>query len=141
MNMKLPGLFLFLLLLAPGLADARAKKVDDYHWTGVERIIAIGDLHGDYARYIEVMQSAGLINKSGKWIGGNTHFVQTGDITDRGADSRKIIDHLVKLAKQAKRKGGYVHLGSLNGSETSMDILLTFTRFTSPFPSRHRKRR
>ena len=107
--MKLSTIVLLLLLLAPGLSEAKAKKVDDYHWTGVERVIAIGDLHGDYGRYIDVMESAGLINKSGKWIGGKTHLVQTGDITDRGADSRKIIDHLVKLAKQAKKKGGYVH--------------------------------
>ena len=62
--------FALLLLLAPGLADAKAKKIDDYHWTGVERVVAIGDLHGDYDQYIFVMQSAGLINKGGKWIGG-----------------------------------------------------------------------
>ena len=67
------------MLLAPGLADAKAKKTDDYHWTGVERVIAIGDLHGDYERYIDVMESAGLIDKKGKWSGGQTHLVQTGD--------------------------------------------------------------
>ena len=94
--MKLIAALITLLLLAPGLSEAKAKKIDDYHWTGVERIIAIGDLHGDYERYIDVMQSAGLIDKKGKWVGGDTHLVQTGDITDRGPDSRKIIDHLVK---------------------------------------------
>jgi len=119
--MKLSTIVLLLLLLAPGLSEAKAKKVDDYHWTGVERVIAIGDLHGDYGRYIDVMESAGLINKSGKWIGGKTHLVQTGDITDRGADSRKIIDHLVKLAKQAKKKGGYVHL--LIGNHETMNVV------------------
>ena len=113
--------FVLLLLLAPGLADAKAKKIDDYHWTGVERVVAIGDLHGDYDQYIFVMQSAGLINKGGKWIGGETHLVQTGDITDRGADSRKIIDHLVKLAKQAKKKGGYIHL--LIGNHEAMNVV------------------
>jgi len=119
--MKLSALILFLLLLAPDLASGKAKKVDDYHWTGVERIVAIGDLHGDYGQYIKVMQSAGLLDKSGKWSGGKTHLVQTGDITDRGADSRKIIDHLVKLAKQAKKKGGYVHL--LVGNHESMNVI------------------
>ena len=118
--MKLSSVFLLLLLLVPGLAFAKAKKVDDYHWTGVERIVAIGDLHGDYARYIDVMQSAGLIDKKGKWIGGKTHLVQTGDIPDRGADTRKIIDHIVKLARQAKKKGGYVHL--LIGNHEAMNV-------------------
>ena len=30
-KMKFSYLFLFLMLLAPGLADAKAKKIDDYH--------------------------------------------------------------------------------------------------------------
>lgn len=119
--MRVTAIVFFLILLVPGLANAKAKKVDDYHWTGVERVIAIGDLHGDYGQYIKVMQSAGLINNRGKWIGGDTHLVQTGDITDRGDDSRKIIDHLVKLSKQARKKGGYVHL--LIGNHESMNVM------------------
>jgi len=111
------------------VAAAKAKKVDNYHWTGVDRVVAIGDLHGDYGQYIEVMKSAGLINNSGKWIGGETHLVQTGDITDRGADSRKIIDHLVKLSKQAKKKGGYVHL--LIGNHETMNVIGDL-RYVSP---------
>jgi Calcineurin-like phosphoesterase len=112
--------FLLLFLLVSGLAMAKAKKLDDYHWTGVERVIAIGDLHGDHAQYLNVMRSGGLLDKQGKWSGGKTHLVQTGDITDRGADSRKIIDHLVRLAKQAKKKGGYVHL--LIGNHEAMNV-------------------
>ena len=121
MKFSLHVLVLFLALLAHGPVDANAKKIDDYHWTGVDRVVAIADLHGDYGQYIEVMKSAGLIDKSGKWSGGQTHLVQTGDITDRGADSRKIIDHLVKLSKQAKKKGGYVHL--LIGNHETMNVV------------------
>lgn len=115
---------LFLLtvsLLVPGVLFAKASKVDDYHWTGVERVVAIGDLHGDYQQYLKVMQSAGLVDKKGKWIGGETHLVQTGDVTDRGDDSRDIIDHLVKLSKQAKKKGGYVHM--LIGNHEAMNMI------------------
>ena len=134
--------FLLLTLLGSGLACAKAKKLDDYHWTGVERIIAIGDLHGDYHQYLNVMRSAGLIDKKDKWSGGKTHLVQTGDITDRGDDSRKIIDHLVKLAKQAKKKGGYVHL--LIGNHESMNVTgdlryVTQGEFTA-FKSRNSER-
>jgi len=119
--MKYPLLTLTVILLLPGFAQAKAKKLDDYHWTGVERVIAIGDLHGDYGQYLNVMKSAGLINEKGKWSGGNTHLVQTGDITDRGDDSRKIIDHIVKLAKQARKKGGYIHL--LIGNHETMNVV------------------
>jgi hypothetical protein len=119
--MKFPLSILSVLLLLPGVIQAKAKKLDDYHWTGVERVVAIGDLHGDYEQYTKVMQSAGLIDKKGKWSGGNTHLVQTGDITDRGDDSRKIIDHIVKLAKQAKKKGGYIHM--LIGNHETMNVI------------------
>ena len=120
-NMRLSCYVLTLLLVVANPVYGKAKKIDDYHWSGVERVVAIGDLHGDYGQYINVMQSAGLIDKGGKWSGGKTHLVQTGDITDRGDDSRKIIDHLVKLKKQAKKKGGYVHL--LIGNHETMNVV------------------
>jgi hypothetical protein len=119
--MKYFQTLLLALLLTSGLAEAKARKIDDYHWTGVDRVVAIGDLHGDYAQYVNVMKSAGLINKKGKWAGGKTHLVQTGDITDRGPDSRKIIDHLVNLAKQARKKGGYIHM--LIGNHEAMNVV------------------
>ena len=119
--MKISSLIFVLVLLFSDPALAKAKKVDDYHWTGVERVVAFSDLHGDYEQYLNVMTSAGLINKKGKWSGGKTHLVQTGDITDRGADSRKIIDHLVRLSTQAKRKGGYIHM--LIGNHEAMNVI------------------
>ena len=119
--MKFNLLILSVLFVVAGPAYAKAKKIDDYHWTGVERVVAIGDLHGDYERYIEVMRSAGLIDKKDKWAGGKTHFVQTGDIPDRAPDTLKIIDHMVKLARQAKRKGGYVHM--LIGNHEAMNVI------------------
>jgi hypothetical protein len=119
--MKFYVLIFSLLFVVASPAHSKAKKVDDYHWNGVERVVAIGDLHGDYERYIEVMRSAGLIDKNDKWAGGTTHFVQTGDIPDRAPDTLKIIDHMVKLAKQAKRKGGYVHM--LIGNHEAMNVI------------------
>jgi hypothetical protein len=113
-------MILLLTLLVSGAADAKAKKIDDYHWTGVDRVVAIADIHGDYGQYIKAMRSAGLVDKSGKWSGGETHLVQTGDIPDRGPDTIKIIDDLVKLAKQAKKAGGYVHL--LIGNHEAMNV-------------------
>ena len=90
-------------------------------WTGVKRIIAIGDLHGDYEQFVSVMRDARLIDAKGKWAGGKTHLVQTGDIPDRGPDSAKIIRDLKKINKQARRKGGYVHL--LIGNHEAMNMI------------------
>ena len=109
-----------ILLLLSNLAYAGAREIDEYRWEGVERIVAIGDIHGDYENYLEVLRIAGLIDKKGKWSGGKTHMVQTGDIPDRGPDTIKIIEHISKLAKQAKKKGGRVH--SLIGNHEAMNM-------------------
>ncbi len=109
-----------ILLLLCNLAYAGAREIDDYRWEGVERIVAIGDLHGDYDNYLGVLRIAGLIDKRGKWSGGKTHLVQTGDIPDRGPDSITIIEHISKLAKQAKKKGGRVHV--LIGNHEAMNM-------------------
>jgi len=113
--------YLVLLILMIGqLAWAASREVDDYHWTGVERIVAIGDIHGDYEHYLAVLQDAALVNSKGKWTGGETHLVQVGDVPDRGPDTLKIIEHLQKLAKEAGKKGGMVH--SLIGNHEAMNV-------------------
>jgi TPR repeat protein len=98
-------------------------------WSGVERIVAVGDLHGDFEQCVTVLESAGLIDDNGNWIGGKTHLVQTGDIVDRGPDSRKIMDLLMKLEPQAKAAGGGVH--ALLGNHEAMDMYGDL-RFVSP---------
>lgn len=72
------------------------------------KIIAIGDIHGDYNAYEGLMLQAGLMDADGNWSGGDTIFVQTGDIPDRGPDTRKIIESLMRLEKQAPNAGGKV---------------------------------
>jgi hypothetical protein len=108
------------MLLCANLAFADTVQIDDFQWEGVERVVAIGDLHGDYDNYMATLVAAGLVDKKGKWSAGNTHFVQTGDIPDRGPDTRKIIEHITKLGKQAKREGGRVH--NLIGNHEAMNV-------------------
>jgi len=109
-----------LTLLCSSLAFGEARQVDEYQWEGVERIVAIGDLHGDYDNYIATLRAAGLVNAKGKWAGGSAHLVQTGDIPDRGPDTIRIIEHITALGKQAQRKGGRVH--NLIGNHEAMNV-------------------
>lgn len=126
--MKSQVLVLSLILFSASLfADAR--QIDDYRWEGVERIVAIGDIHGDYENYIATLKAAGLVDKKEKWSGGETHLVQTGDIPDRGPDTQKIIEHLENLEKQAERKGGRVH--ALIGNHEAMNVYGDL-RYVSP---------
>lgn len=76
--------------------------------TGHGRIVAVGDLHGDYQNAIKTLQMAGLVDKKHNWNGGNTIFVQTGDIVDRGDDTILLFKLFQKIERQAKRSGGLV---------------------------------
>ena len=98
-------------------------------WNGVPRIVAVGDVHGDFEQFVLVLESAGLIDGNGNWVGGKTHLVQTGDIVDRGPDSRKVMDLLMKLQKQAAAAGGCVH--ALIGNHEAMDVYGDL-RYVSP---------
>lgn len=102
------------LLVAPSLARAQSS------WTGVERIVVIGDLEGDYEKFTDMLRTAGLIDTRGNWSGGRTHLVQLGDIPDRGPNSRMVMDHLMRLEPQAERAGGYVH--ALIGNHEAMNV-------------------
>ncbi len=102
----------FLLITGLSLLTACASVQDAPLEVGqnnsIPKIIAIGDMHGDYAPYRALMLEAGLMDQQGNWIGGDTIFVQTGDIPDRGPDTRKIIESLQLLEQQAPSSGGKV---------------------------------
>jgi len=83
-------------------------------------IIAIGDIHGDYEAFQTILIEASLIDKEGDWIGGKTIMVQTGDIPDRGPDTKRILEHLQKMQKQAKKSGGEVV--TLLGNHEALNI-------------------
>ena len=77
---------------------------------GYGRVVAVGDVHGEYERFVDVLMMAGLVNGKGDWTGGNAMLVQLGDVVDRGPASRRVLDLLMELQKQAKRKGGAVEM-------------------------------
>jgi len=71
--------------------------------------VAVGDVHGAYDRFTGILRAAGLIDQRDRWIGGRAILIQTGDIVDRGADSRRVIDLLRRLERDAQRAGGRVY--------------------------------
>lgn len=87
----------------------------------VSRIVAIGDVHGDFAQLVAVLRAAGLVDRRHRWQGGRARLVQTGDLLDRGPDSRKVMDLLMDLEGQARRAGGAVHV--LLGNHEVMNLI------------------
>ena len=96
------------LLLAPSLAVHGAQSTS-CGIDGVERIVAVGDVHGAYDRFVEILKTAGVIDSRQRWSGGRVHLVQLGDVLDRGPDSRKALDLLRRLEREATSAGGAVH--------------------------------
>ena len=70
--------------------------------------IALGDIHGDFKTLRKLLNDAGLIDQQGHWSGGRQHLIQTGDIVDRGPDSRRALDLLMRLEQEAAAAGGKV---------------------------------
>jgi hypothetical protein len=115
-------------------------------WTGIEKITAIGDLHGDYENFVQILKGTGLVDKGLHWAAGTTHLVQTGDILDRGNRARDCLDLLMRLETEAAAAGGMVHvlLGNheeLNITGISLDYptYVTVEQFVSFLPEEFRK--
>jgi hypothetical protein len=114
-------LFFLLLVLALLPIISPAAEIPCV-WTGIDRIVAVADLHGDYEQftYILAHPGVGLVDEDLHWVGGKAHLVQLGDVMDRGLYAWKIFDLLMRLEKEAAAAGGMVHV--LLGNHEEMNI-------------------
>lgn len=90
----------------------------------VERVVAIGDIHGDLRAARKALRTAGAIDERDAWIGGKLVVVQTGDQLDRGKDDREVLDLFEKLKGEASATGGRVL--SLSGNHEIMNASFDF---------------
>ena len=86
------------------------------------RLIALGDVHGDFDAMWGALTLAEVIDDDGAWIGGETVVVQTGDQLDRGDSERAILDFLEVLADEAWDAGGQLLV--LHGNHETMNVEL-----------------
>jgi hypothetical protein len=113
---RLLGVFL-ILLLCPAAISAREIPCE---WSKVEKIVAIGDIHGDYENFLSILEKVGIVNDNLHWTGGKTHLVQIGDILDRGPGAKDAFDLLMRLEKESEAAGGMVHV--LLGNHEELNI-------------------
>ena len=102
----------------PREAPAQAAPVQ---WNGIDRVVAFADVHGAYAELLGLLRETGIVDAQDHWAAGNTHLVSLGDLLDRGADSRKVMDLLMRLQGEAPAAGGQVHV--LLGNHEAMNLL------------------
>jgi len=120
----IPRRFALLFLLLAAAAQAQQDT-----WKDVGRIVAVGDVHGDFEQFAKTLRAAGVVDARNDWAAGKTHLVQLGDVLDRGPDSRQAMDLLMKLEEQAAKAGGRVH--ALLGNHEAM-VLAGDWRYLHP---------
>lgn len=121
MNVYTPAVRRRIVLQLLLIAAVCAAPAAPCEYAGVPRVVAVGDVHGTYDGFVQVLQLAGVVDGGLRWSGGKAHLVQVGDVPDRGPDSRKVMDLLMRLEKEAAKAGGRVH--ALLGNHEVMNMI------------------
>lgn len=101
-------------------APASAEPERPFRFPAPQRLVAIGDVHGDLGSTREALRLAAAIDSEDRWIGRDLVVVQTGDQLDRGDEEKEILDLFDKLGVEAAQAGGAFHV--LNGNHEIMNV-------------------
>jgi len=102
---------LFLTSIAAIVLCAEPVRAQsDWLFSDVGRIVAVADIHGAHDAFVSVLQSTALVDEELRWSGADAHLVIVGDVLDRGPDSRRAMDLIMRLQSEAQEAGGRVHL-------------------------------
>ena len=115
----LAGLWLA-IAVAAGPCGA-AGEASPYRVEGARRVVVFADVHGAFDALTSILRAQGIVDGALRWAGGDTQLVSLGDLVDRGADSRKVLDLLMRLEGEARAAGGAVHV--VLGNHEVMNIV------------------
>ena len=76
----------------------------------VDRVFAMGDIHGGYYELVGLLKNNGIIDENLKWNWGKGHLVFLGDLFDRGDYVTECLWLIYRLEHEAKNAGGHVHV-------------------------------
>lgn len=132
-------------ILALACVASAAEPEIRWRWSGVDRVIAIGDVHGARDALVEALRESGVISTTEKWSAGRAHLVLMGDLVNRGPDSRGVVELVMQLQADAAAAGGYVHV--VLGNHEVMNLVSdlryvskeSYAGFASEEKSRDRK--
>lgn len=79
-------------------------------FTGVDKIAALSDIHGQYDLAVEILRNNQIIDDELNWSFEDGHLIIVGDIFDRGDKVTEEVLWLVyRLEQQAEKAGGRMH--------------------------------
>ncbi|MDM8160819.1 metallophosphoesterase [Labilibaculum sp. K2S] len=103
--------------------------IQSAEYSGVTKLLAIGDVHGEYDVLVELLRNIGVVNENLDWDWGDGHLVFVGDIFDRGDKVTESLYLIKKLQRQANENKGKLHL--LLGNHEVM-VLMNDSRYVAP---------
>jgi len=117
------GILLAVLIATIAFVSPQATRAQSaaVQWKAVDRVVVFADVHGAYAELLGLLHETGIVDAQDHWAAGHTHLVSLGDLLDRGADSRKVMDLLMRLQGEAQAAGGQLHI--VLGNHEAMNIL------------------
>jgi len=104
----------------------RNRSNDPSIYENVTKVLAIGDIHGQYHAITTYLINNNVIDDNHNWIWGDGHVVFSGDVFDRGNEVTECLWLIYQLDIQAKKHGGRVHM--LLGNHEVM-IMTNDTRY------------
>ncbi|KAK7247796.1 phosphoprotein phosphatase [Aureococcus anophagefferens] len=79
--------------------------------TSTDRVVAIGDVHGDLEALRSCLRLSGLVDREDAWVAApGATLVSCGDVLDRGDGDWDCLTYLADLKTRATDAGGDVHL-------------------------------
>ncbi len=102
------------------IVPADGFPVRPHTYSGVSRVFAISDIHGEYEYMVEILRNGGVVDSALHWAMEDGHLVIVGDIFDRGDMVTECLWMLFRLEQEAEREGGAVHV--LLGNHEQMVI-------------------
>jgi Calcineurin-like phosphoesterase len=108
------------LLVALTITAVHAAPAPD-RLPAADPVIAFGDVHGDYTALSAALRKAGVVDARLGWSAGQRTVVSVGDLLDRGAESRKVLDLLMRLENEAAAAGGT--LAVIVGNHEVMNLM------------------
>ena len=122
-------ILLAVVLAAPARGGDPATSGPTWEWTGVARVVAVGDVHGNHDKLVRLLQAADLLDEDLRWVGGDSHLVVAGDFLDRGLQGRALMDLLRRLEQESIAAGGRAHV--LLGNHEVMNLMRDL-RYVNP---------
>jgi len=102
------------------LWSAQPLAAEVYRYSGVDRVVVVGDVHGAHEELLTLLQGTGLVDAELRWSGGDAHLVSLGDLLDRGDYGKQVMDLLMRLSAEAAAAGGAVHV--VHGNHEAMNL-------------------